>query len=332
MKFSRRGFVAGGLATGGLFASGCAGTIGEPIEDALSGIDPPQFGPGNRFEAMLRQIEGDADGTLGVELFDVATGVSVGLANDRRFGHCSSFKLSLAAKVLQRHASGEDDADRRIRWSEHDLMAVSPFTERRLAEGATLRELAEATQKYSDNAAANILLREIGGPVALTGFWRSIGDEQSRLDRTEPELNNVPVTEVRDTTTPAAMARTVAKLVYGDILPEPERALLRQWMIDTPTGARRVRAGLREGWVAGDKTGTSIWPKEKGGMGSLYVDIGFVELPEAGEDWRSGPITFATYFRTREPSDGIDPAAEAALARVGQVLTRFARDGGDWPF
>jgi beta-lactamase class A len=328
MKLSRRGFVAGSLATGGLLASGCSGTLEKPIEDALGNLDPPQFVPGNRFEAMLRQIEGEADGTLGVELFDIATGVSVGINADRRFGHCSSFKLSLAAKVLQRHSTGEDDAERRVAWSADDLMFVSPFTERRLGEGATLRELAEATQKYSDNAAANILLREIGGPVALTGFWRSIGDAQSRLDRYEPELNDVPVTEYRDTTTPPAMARTVAKLAYGDVLPAEERAQLRQWMIETPTGARRVRAGLPEGWVAGDKTGTSIWP----GMGSLYVDIGFVEVPASDKEWRTGPITFATYFRTREPKDGMDPGAEAALARVGEVLTRFSRDGGDWPF
>ncbi|MEE4206375.1 MAG: class A beta-lactamase, partial [Erythrobacter sp.] len=93
--------------------------------------------------------------------------------------------------------------------------------------------------------------------------------------------------------------------------------LLKQWMIDTPTGARRVRAGLPEGWVAGDKTGTSIWP----GMGSLYVDIGFVEPPE------HPPITFATYYRARETHDGMDPASEAALASVGEVIADFAERG-----
>lgn len=284
---------------------------------ALSACVPPDQSPLGRMRASLRIIEAKAGGTLGAEIYDTATGVSVGLNRDRRFGHCSSFKLSLAAMVLALDAAGEIDASRRVTWTKDDLMHVSPFTEKRLAEGASLIELAEYTQKYSDNTAANVLLRELGGPAALTAFWRSIGNRVSRLDRTEPELNNVPVTEYRDTTTPAAMARTVAKLLYGEVLPEPSEAQLRQWMIDTPTGARRVRAGLPEKWVAGDKTGTSNWP----GIGSLYVDIGFVEPPE------HPPITFAAYYRARETHDGMDPASEAALASVGEVIEDFAERG-----
>lgn len=298
---NRRGFLSGVIAGGAAIA--------------LPGCVPMDQSPLGRLAASLRLIEAQAGGTLGAEVFDTASGLSIGHNRDTRFGHCSSFKLSLAAMVLARDASGEDDADRVVRWSEEDLMFVSPFTTRRLGEGATLRELAEFTQKYSDNAAANILLREFGGPEALTAFWRGIGDDVSRLNRTEPELNNVPPGEVRDTTTPRAMARTVSKLAFGNVLPEAESAMLRQWMVDTPTGVRRVRAGLPEGWRAGDKTGTSIWPN----MGSLYVDIGFAQ-PEG-----RAPITFAAYFRTRDAKDGMDPAAEAALASVGRVLSEFAR-------
>ena len=299
--------------------------IGSGLALGLSGCLPPDQSPLGRLQSRMRIIEANAGGTLGAELFDAASGLSIGLNQDRRFGHCSSFKMSLAAKVLSANAAGEIDGNKVLRWSEDDLMFVSPFTTQRLDEGATMLELAEFTQKYSDNAAANILLRELGGPAALTGFWRSIGDDVSRLDRTEPALNNVPVTEVRDTTTPAAMARTVAKLIYGDALPDAERAILKQWMIDTPIGVRRVRAGLEEGWVAGDKTGTSIWP----GMGSLYVDIGFAEAPPKGDTPRP-PITFATYYRARDTHDSIDPASEAALAQIGKIISDFVL--GDYRF
>ncbi|MEM9502035.1 MAG: class A beta-lactamase [Pseudomonadota bacterium] len=304
MTIERRAFLGGAIALG---ASACI-----PVERTVLG----------RLDARLRIIEAAGDGTLGAEVFDTGTGESIGINQDRRFGHCSSFKLSLAALVLARDASGIDDADRRVTWTQDDLMFVSPFTTRRLTEGATLRELAEFTQKYSDNAAANVLLREIGGPPALTAFWRSMGDDVSRLDRIEPALNNVPITETRDTTTPGAMARTVANLAFGDALPETEQATLRQWMIDTPTGKNRVRAGLPEEWVAGDKTGTSIWP----GMGSLYVDIGFVEPTDRA------PLTFATYFRARDTHDGIDPAAEATLAKIGDVIADFAEVDDGFPF
>lgn len=308
MRTNRREMLKGSVALGGTIA--------------LGGCIPPDQSPSGRMIARLRIIESLADGTLGVQFLDTATGLGIGLNSDRRFGHCSSFKLSLAAKVLVEDARGLIDADRRVFWTRDELIFVSPFTEKRLKEGATLRELAEFTQKYSDNTAANVLLREQGGPGALTGFWRSIGDDVSRLDRTEPALNNVPVTEIRDTTTPAAMARTVARLVYGDVMPAAQRATLRQWLIDTPTGARRVRAGLPPEWPAGDKTGTSIWP----GMGSLYVDIGFVE-PEG-----RAPITFATYFRARTRHETMEPEAEQALARVGEVLADFGEKADAFPF
>ena len=297
MMIDRRFFIGGSLALG---ASACI---------------PPDQSPIGRLAAELRIIEAASGGTMGVTIYNTATGAAVGINQDRRFGHCSSFKLSLAAMVLAMDAAGRIDADRRVTWSRTELLSVSPFTTERLDQGATLRELARATQTTSDNTAANVLLRELGGPAALTAFWRSTGDTVSRLDRTEPSLNIVPVTEFRDTTTPAAMARTVAKLLYGEVLPEAARAELKGWMIATETGLNRVRAGLHEGWVAGDKTGTSLAP----GIGSIYVDLGFAEGPK-GE----APITFATYFVARETHAEIDPAALATLAAVGRVIKEFA--------
>ena len=297
MRMDRRFFIGGSLALG---ASACI---------------PPDQSPAGRLAAELRIIEAAGDGTLGVELFNTVTGQSVGLNQDRRFGHASSFKFSLAALLLQRHAAGLIDADKRVTWTQADMISHAPFTSERLASGATLRELARATQITSDNPAANILLRELGGPAALTAFWRSLGDEASRLDRYEQEMNLVPASEFRDTATPAAMARNVAKIIYGDVLPEAERAELKGWMIATETGLRRVRAGLPEGWVAGDKTGTSGMVGTEGN----YIDIGFAEGPKG-----QPPITFACYFRARQTEAGMQPGGEATLAAVGRVIKEFA--------
>ncbi len=298
MTIDRRHFIGGTLALG---AAACI---------------PPDQSPIGRLEAELRLIEGKSGGTLGVSLFNTVSGMTVGINADRRFGHASSFKFSLAALLLLRHAQGRIDADRRVMWTEADMLSHAPFTRERIATGATLRELARATQTTSDNPAANILLRQLGGPAGLTAFWRSIGDTVSRVDRFEPEMNIVPSSEFRDTTTPAAMARTVATIVYGDVLPAAERAELRQWMVETETGARRVRAGLPKGWVAGDKTGTSGLI---GGTEYNYIDIGFAEGSE-GEP----PITFACYLRARQTEDEMLAAAEQVLAEVGRVIKEFA--------
>lgn len=293
----RRQFLAGSSA---VLASACV-----PLDTGVTG----------RITSRLRIIEASAQGTLGAAILDTGTGAITAYNGDMRFGHCSSFKLSLAAMVLQLNAAGTIDADEQIRWSESDLMFVSPFTTRRLEQGASLRELAEFTQKYSDNAAANILLKRLGGPERLTQFWRSLGDQTSRLDRLEPELGNVPPGEMRDTTTPRAMAQTLAAILYGDALPETSRNTLKQWMVDTPTGLDRVRKGLPNTWRAGDKTGTSIWP----GMGSLYVDIGFAEPPSGN------PLTFAAYYRARDTHTGMDPASLNVLAQIGRVIQSVAR-------
>ncbi len=297
MKIDRRFFIGGTLALG---ASACI---------------PPDQSPIGRLAAELRLIEAAGNGTLGVELFDTVSGTSVGLNRDRRFGHASSFKFSLAALLLQRHAAGQIDADKRVTWTEADMLEYAPFTRERIGTGATLRELARATQTTSDNPAANILLRNLGGPAGLTAFWRSMGDEVSRVDRYEPEMNIVPPAEFRDTATPAAMARNVAKIIYGDVLPEAERAELKGWMIATETGLRRVRAGLPEGWVAGDKTGTSGMVGTEGN----YIDIGFAEGPKG-----QPPITFACYFRARQADDDMAARAELTLSRVGRIIKEFA--------
>lgn len=309
MKISRRGLIGGSLA---LAAGGCI---------------PPDQSPAGRLTAQLRLIEAaeldSVGGTLGVTIFEPATGTAIGLNQDDRFGHASSFKFSLAAMLLSRHAAGAVNADSRVMWDERDLVEHAPFTSARIASGATLRELAEATQKTSDNPAANILLRTLGGPAALTGFWRSIGDEESRLDRYELAMNIVPPTEFRDTTTPAAMARTIAKIIYGDVLPEYERGQLKQWMMDTETGLRRVRAGLPKDWVAGDKTGTS----GRIGNYSNFIDIGFAE-PSKDRP----PITFAAYYRARGAGEDVTASAERVLMRVGRVIREFAERDKRIPF
>lgn len=299
MRFDRRTLIAGGLATG---ASACV---------------PPATGIGGRLSSSLRILEAAANGTLGAAIYDTGTGAFVSHNGFARFPHASSFKLSLAAMVLKLGSEGKLDVAKVVAWPESALLGNSPFTTQRLGQGATLVELAEATQKLSDNTAANVLLEQVGGPQALTAFWRSLGDEKSQLDRYEPDLNSVPVGEVFDTTTPDAMAKTVAELVYGTVMPVDAAARLRKWMIDTATGLDRVRAGLPEGWVAGDKTGTSLAP----GMRSVYVDIGFVEPPDRA------PLTYAAYWRASQQHLAIEPAAIGVLAEVGRVITRLVTTG-----
>ncbi|NMV23097.1 class A beta-lactamase, partial [Vibrio parahaemolyticus] len=70
-----------------------------------------------------------------------------------------------------------------------ELIAWSPITKNMVGSSITIGNACEATMKTSDNTAANIVLKHIGGPQGVTAFLRLIGDKVTQLDRFEPELN-----------------------------------------------------------------------------------------------------------------------------------------------
>jgi beta-lactamase class A len=123
-------------------------------------------------------------------------------------------------------------------------------------EAMTVKDLCAAIVTRSDNAAANILLKSMGGPETLTQFMRSIGDEVTRLDRLELDLNSNVPGDPRDTTTPRAMVDSMLRIFTQDVISLPSRAILIDWMNAANTGRDRLRAGLPRGWQVGDKTGT----------------------------------------------------------------------------
>ncbi len=277
---------------------------------ATEASEAPAFARG--FEAL----EAKAGGRLGAFVLDTETGFGMGWRTAERFAHCSSFKLSLAALFLAWADRGAIDLGERLHWTGADLLPNSEVTRAHLASGLTIEELAHAVLVRSDNTGANVLLKRAGGPPALTRFWRSLGDEVSRLDRYETELNVIPPGTELDSTTPQAMAATLAKLVGGDALGPASRDKLRAWMAEVRTGTRRLRAGLPEGWVVGDKTGTGI-----GGRADTYVDIAY-----AGPPGRK-PLIITAYFNPVERSDTISAEAEAVLAEVGRVAAASLGSG-----
>lgn len=258
----------------------------------------------------LAAIEHRAGGRLGAYVLDTGSGRGFGWRGDERFGMCSTFKLSLAALILREVDAGRLDPCEVLAYTRAELLPNSPVTGANAEMGGMdLLALAEAGQKTSDNLAANLLLRRLGGPAALTAFWRALGDKVSRLDRFETDLNFVSAREVRDTTSPRAIAHSAAKFLVGDALKPASRALLFQWMADTRTGAKRLRGGLPVGWRSGDKTGTGM----ADGMAAKINDIAILFPPG-----RAPRIAVAFY----EPAGAVDVIRaqdEAVLADVGRI-------------
>lgn len=296
----RRAFTLGG---GALLLSACAAR-------------PAPATAADEWSGRLSAIERAAGGRLGVQVIDTATGRGFGWRADERFCHCSTFKLSLAAMLLREGDAGRIDVNEVLPYSRADLMAVSPVTEANVDKGGlSAIAMAEATQITSDNAAANVLMRRLGGPAALTAFWRDLGDTVSRIDGYEPAINVIPPGTTENSTTPAAMARTLQRIAVGDALLPASRARLLDWMARTRTGVRRIAAGLPEGWRSLDKTGTGMTAQ----AGNKVNDIALIVAPGRA------PLVVTAYFENPVYSDDIRPADEAVLKQVGALAAQWAK-------
>lgn len=262
------------------------------------------------FRERMTEIEHKAGGRLGVAALDTGTGRRLEFRAGERFALCSTFKLLLVSAVLSRVDAHRETLDRLVAYGERELEDYAPIARKHLPEGGlTISELCAAVIEYSDNTAANLLLRVIGGPDGLTRYVRSLGDPVTRLDRDEPSLNsNLPGDE-RDTTSPAAMLGAMTKLLTGEVLSSVSRQQLETWLVDSKVGATRLRAGLNPAWRVGNRTGS--------GEHGATNDVAIV-WPLHGS-----PFLVAVYY-----TDSTSPAAvrDSVVAEVGAaVSTAFGR-------
>ena len=247
----------------------------------------PAAGSGKTIQEKFAALEAASGGRLGVTMLDAGGGVVVAYRGSERFPLCSTFKMMLTAAILKRSETEPGLLERRIVYTKDALISRSPVTEKHVAEGMSVADLCAATMKYSDNAAANLLLELLGVPEGLTVFARSIGDPSFRLDLWETALNEALPGDERDTTTPESMAHSLYKIAFGDVLPVPQRELLLDWLKGNTTGNAAIRAGVPEGWIVGDKTGS-------GSYGTTN-DIA-VLWPVDGQPW-----VLAVYFTQHTP-------------------------------
>ncbi|RAG81931.1 class A beta-lactamase [Streptacidiphilus pinicola] len=261
---SRRGVLAG--------VAGAALTVVLPTggQAVARGAERAQA-----VEGRLRALERRHDARLGVFAYDTGTGRSVRYRADELFPICSTVKTIAVAAVLRDLDRDGRFLAKRIHYTAAYVTdaGYAPITGAadNVARGMTVAELCAAAIEYSDNGAGNLLVRELGGPQAVTRFCRSVGDRVTRLDRWEPALNSAEPWRVTDTTSPRAVARTYARLVLGDVLTARKRELLTGWLLANTTSAHRFRAGLPKGWTVADKTGT-------GDYGTTN-DVGFTWPP-----------------------------------------------------
>ncbi|WP_050475824.1 class A beta-lactamase [Herbaspirillum rhizosphaerae] len=259
--------------------------------------------------SRLAKLEASVGGRLGVDIIDSATQRRWGYRAGERFPMCSTFKFLASAAVLKRVDAGQEQLERRIIYGNDVLVSYSPTTSKHVGgNGLTLGQLCEAALTLSDNTAANLILKSLGGLEPFNKFIKSLGDRQTRLDRFETELNTAIPGDLRDTTTPAAMSDNLQRILLGDVLSPSSREQLIAWMRSNKTGDRRVRAGMQPGWSVGDKTGS-------GDYGTTNT-IAIIWPPQGK------PLLASVYLtRTKAPEE----QRNSVLAEVGKLIVGLDR-------
>ncbi|WP_439380579.1 class A beta-lactamase [Amycolatopsis lexingtonensis] len=229
-----------------------------PSTSAVAPAPQPDFAP----------LEREFDARLGVYAIDTGSGREIAHRADERFGYASTHKAFSAGAVLQR--TSMDGLAKVLPYTRADVQPNSPVGEKHVGTGLSLRDAIDAALRYSDNTAANLLFRELGGPAGLAAALRGIGDTTTHVDRIEPGLNDLAPGDVRDTSTPRAMAADLRAFALGTVLPAAQRTFYTDTMRANRTGDAVIRAGTPAGWTVADKTGTGeyatrndiavVWP------------------------------------------------------------------------
>ncbi|ANF58755.1 class A beta-lactamase [Halotalea alkalilenta] len=254
-----------------------------------------------------REIEQRLEARVGLAIYDTGSNQSWLYKADERFPMASTFKAFACATLLHQVDAGGRDLDQTVALAEVDLVPYAPVMEKLVGQRVSLGELCAAAMRTSDNLAANKVLDSIGGPQGVTAFMRSIGDDTTRLDRWEPDLNQATPGDVRDTTSPAAIATSLRELVLGDTLSASSRARLTAWLVENEVGGPLLRSGIPQDWRIGDRTGA-------GGYGSRGV-VAVIWPPERE------PIVAAIYITgTNATMD----ERNAAIAELGEALAAAA--------
>lgn len=268
-----------------------------------------------RLDAEVADIAARAaPGVLGFGLMNLESGEFWVRLGDRPFPMQSVFKLPLGAAVLSEVDAGRLRLAETVTIGPKDLSPPwSPIADAWPARKAyTVQELLEAAVSNSDNTAADLLMRRIGGPGAVGAWLQAKNVNEIRVDRYERELqpdvfgmasfraawkgdaafNAAKATvsparrhaamlaymaDARDSATPRGTLGFLRRLDEGELISPASTSRLLTIMLDAPRGADRLKAGLPKDARFAHKTGASGTDQ---GMKAAFNDVGIFTLAD----------------------------------------------------
>jgi beta-lactamase class A len=295
-----------------------------------------------RLEQQIEFVAHATDGVVGVEAVHVETGRAIAVRGAEGFPMASAFKLPVAVQILSLVDEGKLTLETMVSLTPQDLHPGSG----RLSElffhpgvSLSIANLMELALVISDNSAADVLLREAGGPAAVTARMRALGFTGIRVDRSTALLisdwqgaKNLPpeaqwnreiwdkiydavperehmnarraqMRDPRDTATPDDMTKLLLRVWKRDLLTPQSSGVLLDMMERCQTGKSRIKGLLPQGTDVAHKTGT---------LGGVANDVGFMTLP--GD---AGHVAIAVFTKA---SNKPEEAAEKAIAEIARTV------------
>jgi beta-lactamase class A len=252
-------------------------------------------------------------GVVGFGVMNLESGQMWTLNGERRFPMQSVFKAALGAAALAEVDAGRLALNEAISIEANQLSPPhSPIAEAWPGRTVyTAGELLVAAVVDSDNTAADVLMKRIGGPGAVTAWLQGRKVDEVRIDRYERDLQpeahgmasfrpawkgeafiavrqSIPperrreamaayLRDPRDTATPRGMLSFLAKLDAGELLSEASSRRLVAMMGQSTRGAERLKAGFPKGATFAHKTGSSGTDL---GLTLAYNDVGILTLAD----------------------------------------------------
>jgi beta-lactamase class A len=253
---------------------------------------------------QLAQLEKKTRGHIGVYTQDTGNKRCLAYRENERFPMMSTAKLLIVGAALSKSISEPSFLNQTLTYTLSDIKksGYAPITGHHLSHSMTIKDLCCAAMQYSDNAAANLIMKRLGGPHKIQQFTRRIHDNSFLLNQYEPKLNDVTPGDKNNTSTPKAMANSLQELALSDILSLQNKRLLQQWLKGNTTGKHCIRSILPKEWQVGDKTGT-------GSYGATH-DLAIIWPP------KEKPIILAIYFIQSSKQAKPNEKIVASIARI----------------
>lgn len=247
----------------------------------------------SNLEQQLSSLVANKSADVGIAALDLNTGETVSIKGNTPFPMASTVKVAIAALYLANVDHGQRSLDDTI-------------------NGQSVRVLMRRMLVFSDNHAADILFKDVGGPHAVHKWLQDNGVQGVHVDRTIAELleSRRDLWDRRDSATPVAMVDLLRRLYKGDLIRPESRNYLLNLMAQCETGKNRMKWLLPSGTPVEHKTGT---------LTGLADDIGFITLPDGRR--------VAVAIFTRGGADRPRTIAETARAIYDGFKSVFA-----WPF